>query len=157
MIQRIQTFFLLVALLAEIMIFFFPIASFLSELHYFKLYIYELRNMVPSDTTVIFRSWIAWPILLVTVISMILIVVTILNSRKRLSQLKVNKINILLVVFLVAGIFFGYPELIGKEIQAEPVFGAGAWFPLIVLVSLVLANRFILKDERLVRSVDRLR
>jgi len=64
--------------------------------------------------------------------------------------------GIFLNIILVAGVFLNYPKLfIDTKIDIEP--GLGTYFPLISLVFLVLAYRFILKDEKLVKSADRLR
>jgi hypothetical protein len=44
-----------------------------------------------------------------------------------------------------------------KTSEAVSEFEIGAYIPIINLLFLFLANRSILKDEKLVRSVDRLR
>ncbi len=87
---------------------------------------------------------------------LVLIVYSISRYKQRLHQLKLVKICIFLNIILVAG---DIPEL-SKAIyraQIRMEIGSGAYFPLISLVLLVVANRYILKDEKLVRSADRLR
>jgi hypothetical protein len=71
-------------------------------------------------------------------------------------QIKLNKFSILLNVFLIAGVFLNYPKLFA-EVPIDIGLETGAYFPLVSLVLIVVANRFILKDEKLVRSMDRLR
>jgi len=58
---------------------------------------------------------------------------------------------------MIVGIFVLYPNIVVKAQEAEYEFLTGAYIPIINLLFLFLANRFILKDEKLVRSVDRLR
>ena len=69
-----------------------------------------------------------------------------------------NMINSLLMVGLVATIFFttnGLNESLGMEVAGS--YKAGFWAILVAMVMNMLANRFIRKDEALVRSVDRIR
>ncbi len=76
------------------------------------------------------------------------------NYRKRQLQIVLNRLNIILA-FVLTGLFawkyLSFPE------GSEPGFGLGGVMPLISVVLLVLANRAILKDEMLVRAADRLR
>ena len=85
-----------------------------------------------------------------------LIVYSIFRYKQRLHQLKLVKITIFLNIILVTGIFLNYPKLFTSA-QHSMEIGTGAYFPLISLIMLVIANRYILKDEKLVRSADRLR
>jgi hypothetical protein len=66
---------------------------------------------------------------------------------------------ILLDIVLIALVFFVYASIIERNLLASPDYldEAGIYFPLISLIFLILASRFIMKDEKLVRSVDRLR
>jgi len=80
----------------------------------------------------------------------------IFRFKQRLHQLKLVKIGIFLNIILVAGIFLNYFKFFTNA-QIGSELGLGSYFPLISLVMLVVANRYILKDEKLVRSADRLR
>lgn len=155
MIQRIQTLFLLLALAGYVLLFFFPIASFFSEMAYYKLYVTEIRNMGIDENQ--FSRYMILPMLIVLSLIIVLVVVSILRYRNRLYQIRLNKISILLTVFLIAGIFYFYPNRIENRIGAGADFEIGAYFPLASLLFLILANRFILKDEKLIRSIDRIR
>lgn len=156
MIQRIQSLFLFFVVLSNVAIFFFPIANFLSELFYVKLYVYQFKNFTP-DSELDFSLMTILPLLINNGLVIILALFTILKFKTRLIQLRLTKINILLTIFLIVGIFFGYPYIIEQELNATSSFETGAYFPLISLMFLVLAHRSILKDEKLVKSVDRLR
>ena len=83
-------------------------------------------------------------------------IVTMLKYRNRNLQIRLNYLNIFLNVLLVGGIFY-YSTLLEGMIHVVPQYNAGGLFPLISIVLLFLANNFIQKDEKLVRSADRLR
>jgi hypothetical protein len=156
MIQRIQTLFLFLSIVVNIIAFFFPFVSFVSDYNYYKLSALQLENLTP-DAESIFSSIITYPIVGLLILSIALAVVTISKFKNRSHQLKINKLNIFILIILIAGILFGYTNYIEKEIAAQSSFEIGAYFPLGSLLFLLLANRFILKDEKLVRSADRLR
>ena len=156
MIQRIQSLFLFFVLSACVLMFFFPVAEFLSDFHYYKLYILEFQNMVPT-TEQIFSNYFTFPLIGFAVIIGLISFVAIFMYKKRRVQLLLIKICILLNIILIVGVFFGYPEVISKQINTEAVFGISSYFSLISLVFLILANRGIKRDEKLIRSADRLR
>ncbi len=156
MIQRIQTLFLILVILLGITMFFFPLASFVSDLHYFKLYVYQLKNMVPGSEISFGFSTIL-PLLLINVAIIVISAYTIFKYKNRILQVKLVRFCMLLTMFMIVGIFFLYPQLIEKHVSGTTEFGFSAYLPLISLLLLYLANRYILRDERLVRSIDRLR
>ncbi len=70
----------------------------------------------------------------------------------------INMVNSLLMVGLVALIFLttnGLNTELGIEVAGS--YQVGFWAVLVAMVLNMLANRFIRKDEALVRSVDRIR
>lgn len=156
MIQRIQSLFLFFVVAASVLLFFFPLAEFLSELHYFKLYMLELKNMAPS-TDQIFSKYFTFPLIFFASVIGLLSLITIFFYKKRRIQILLIKISILLNIILIVGVFFGYPEVISKQINTEATFGISSYFSLISLVFLILANRGVKRDEKLIRSADRLR
>ena len=87
-----------------------------------------------------------------------LALVSIFQYRLRSRQLLLNMINSLVMVSLVAATFLT-TNGINESIQAQDGgdYGIGFWAILASMVMNMLANRFIKKDEALVRSVDRIR
>jgi len=156
MIQRKQTLFLILAALCGVALFFFPLVSFYSELSAFKLYVYDFRNMDPSSD-ITFGFMTVLPLVVISATIIFLSIFTILKYKNRILQVKLVRFNMLLTIFFVAGVFFLYPLLAEEHISADPEFGMGVYFPIGILLFLYLANIFILKDEKLVRSLDRLR
>jgi hypothetical protein len=158
MIQRIQTVFLIVAFLASIALFFFPFAGVYSDTHTYKLLIYDFKNMVPGEEPA-FSFTTVLPLLLLNIITAATALVSVFLYKNRMSQLRFLRIGIFTDIVLIGLIFFVYARIVENKLGATPDYlgEAGIYFPLITLIFLILANRFILKDERLVRSVDRLR
>jgi len=157
MIQRIQSLFLAIAAIAAVLMFFFPIADFYNEhLGNYKLLATGLQCMDPDPK--IHRSWWATsPLAFLSAASFVLSVVTLFLYRNRLLQIRLLAFNILATIVLVIAIFLYYINSIEKITGILPAYKFGAFCPLICLIFLVLANRFIRKDESLVRSSDRLR
>ena len=158
MIQRIQTVYLTVAIAALIAIYFFPLASFFSDFSYYKFYIYKLTSAGPESVSAI-RPGIVMPLGIFNGLIAVVALIAIFLYKNRKMQLRIVKLGILMNVILVGLIFFVYAPLIGKSASAVADYSkdAGIYFTLISLVMLILANRGINRDEKLIRSADRLR
>ncbi len=136
MIQRIQTIYLLmVAFLAGVMPFWLNLWSEAGGNEIFA------RNEIMIS--------------LAFYISAFLSIISILLYKKRKNQFILNRLNIVLHLFLLG--FFVYRSLnLSGEAQVSEK-GIGMLIPVFSIVFLVLANKAIKKDEDLVKSVDRLR
>jgi len=158
MIQRIQSVFLFLAFVATVVLYFYPIAGVYSDLHTYKLYVYELKNMVPGEAS-LFTFMTTFPLLLLNIIVGVIAVTSIFLYKNRIRQAKIVRLAILFEIVFIALVFFVYAGIIEKNLFASPEYleESGMYFPLISLIFLILAYRFIMKDEKLVRSVDRLR
>jgi len=164
MIQRIQTLFLAIALIAIVLMFFYPISSIteFTQIHdefletdYFELSVMGIEDPSPDSIPQI-NQLVHIPVLILTSVIFIIIVYSISQYKNRRQQMLLLKISIFINIIMVAGIFLNFPKVFtSATINVEP--GIGAYLPLISLVFLVLANRYILKDEKLIKSVDRLR
>ncbi len=136
MIQRIQTFFLVVvALLAGVL----P----------FLLYIW-----VAGDGTVVYAKSELF-VSIAFYVSAVLALVSIFLYKNRQNQFVMNRLNIILNLFLLGFFVYRSLSLSGENVISEK--GIGMLIPVFSIVFLVLANRAIKKDEDLVKSVDRLR
>jgi hypothetical protein len=158
MIQRIQTVFLFLAFLAAVLLFFFPLAGIYSGTVAYKFYIYGMKNMVPGEDSVI-SFMTTFPLLLINAVIGVLSVSAVFLYKNRVTQMRIVRIAILLQIVMIALVFFVYAKIIETTLFSSPDYleETGIYFPLISLVFLILANRSIMKDEKLVRSVDRLR
>ena len=96
-----------------------------------------------------------FPILAAFLVVAVLAIIAIFLFKKRQHQFVLNRLNLLLNLFLLG--FFVYRSLNlsgGAQVSEK---GIGMLIPVFSIVFLVLANRAIKKDEDLVKSVDRLR
>ena len=155
MIQRIQSVYLFLALVASFVIFFFPLASYLSDIEYIKLFIYTVQNKVP-DAEFVYNKFFNIPLIVIDVAIMALILTAIFNYKKRLFQIKMVNFGILLNIVLIVLMFF-YTDRISTSVSVTTSYETGSVFPLVCLVFLVLALRAIKRDEKLIRAADRLR
>lgn len=135
MIQRIQSIFLFLAAL---------VSGVFSNI--FDLWKSGSEWMQANDYTVIYALFIASGILALANIFFF-------GNRKR--QMLFNAINIFLNIVLVGLLVYQLYNLPGEGLSSEK--GIGLFLPVISMLLLWLANRSIIKDENLVKSVDRIR
>jgi len=130
MIQRIQTlFFFLSAILLIIIVFSFPVLKEGNTLYF-------LTDSFSYARLCIF-------------ISSALSVFAIFQFKDRKKQLLISSISRLMITIAVLLIVFLYRE--------ERIFAFGMLLLIIPFLLLILANVFIKKDEKLVKSADRIR
>ena len=158
MIQRIQTVYLTLAFIAIALLFAFPLAHFFAENGAYIFSVTGLKNMVPGEADA-FSPVIFLPMIIVAVITGLLIVYSIFQYKNRSFQVKLTNAGVLACIVLIMGIFFLYIPMIEKKISIIPDYrkAFGIYLPLVALVFMVMANRAIKRDEKLVRSADRLR
>ena len=156
MIQRIQTLYLFIAIIVIVLMFFFPIAGYYGDLHTFIFSVLGIKNMVP-DAQEIFNKYFTFPIVFFIISIVIITITTVFIYKNRPKQLKLIKLSILLNIMMIIGIFIVYSRMIQSVIEVNEVFKTAAFFPLISLIFFVLAYRAVKRDEKLVRSADRLR
>lgn len=86
--------------------------------------------------------------------SAVLSLATIFLFKNRKLQMQLGLLNILLNILLVGYLAYSLSNLPGGFDSEK---GIGLLAPFISIVLLILANRFIKKDEKLVKSIDRFR
>ena len=145
MIQRIQSIYLLVAaIISGGLTFVFSLWT--NTKNNTPIYIMDLfsgASILENVTPVLFFT------------SAILAIVTLFLFKNRQLQFVLGRLNILINLFLLGILIYLSQTLSGEALVSEK--GIGMFFPVIVILLLVLANKAIKKDEDLVKSVDRLR
>ena len=129
MIQRIQTIFLLIVVIAQVL------------LHFQSL-----------DVELFGSSYV---VIALSLVSFLLAIISIFSYKKRVRQILLNNINIFINALLTGLLIYWLLNLSGGIDFPEK--GIELAFPLISLFCLFMANIFIRKDEKLVKSVDRIR
>lgn len=129
MLQRIQSVWLLLALLGSIFL------------------IYTSEDVVIYNSPYLFLG--------LCVVALLTEAIALFSFRNRKLQIRLANIGMLLNALLIGLTLYWLLKLSGgmnfPEKGIEPVFPVISW------ISLAIANVFIKKDERLVKSVDRLR
>lgn len=108
-----------------------------------------------KDTTGWVQAKDDWILLLLFLISALLSLATIFLFKNRKLQMSLGRLNIILNILLIGYLAFSLTSLSGGFSDSEK--GVGLFIPFVSIVLLFIANRFIKKDEKLVKSVDRFR
>ncbi|WP_347159968.1 DUF4293 domain-containing protein [Pontibacter chitinilyticus] len=166
MIQRIQSVFLLLLALAMVAMLFLPLWS---------------KTDATTHETVVLTAWnlkshflneqgdIAsvgnlpnkgtFAIAMLAIAAAVVALYEIFQYKNRLNQMKLGLFNTLIIAALL-GTSFYYAAYVGADMvmaSDNGAYEAGFYLPMLALLLNALANRFIKRDEDLVRSVDRLR
>ncbi len=129
MIQRIQTVFLIIVALAA------------AALHFTGMDVELFGSMYVNAV--------------LSLIAFVLALISIFSYKNRKRQILLNKINMFINALLIGLLMYWMLNLSGGI--SFPEKGIELVFPLVALFCLLMANIYIRRDERLVKSVDRLR
>ncbi|WP_326981357.1 DUF4293 family protein [Chryseobacterium sp. MYb264] len=129
MLQRIQTIWTFLAVLAAVFLF------------------VTGQDVIISDSI---------PVLNIGCVVLVLVgLLSVFSFKNRKRQILLNNISIIINALLIGVLIYWLLKLSGgvqiPEKGIEPIF------PLIAIICLIISNIYIKKDERLVKSVDRLR
>jgi hypothetical protein len=156
MIQRKQTLFLLVAVIASLLCFFMPIGVILPKGMGGVVSLYNLGFVDDNGTIIV--SGTCLPLFILLAVSTALSLATIFLYKNRKLQLSLCATNLLLSVLWYidyALLFFGMVTVPEVEGNVEVKFAA--CLPLIAIIMVVLARKGVADDEKLVRAADRIR
>ena len=156
MIQRIQSLFITLVIIIGVVSSFLPVISFSGETGNFIMKHY--KTVAASDGHILIKNMgigVLQGLVLIAAIMMLLL------YKNRSTQIKLGKLNLLLIALEIAAIVM-YSDAAKLAISANPEnvaiqFQWGASIPVLSLVLTYLSIRFIKKDDDLVRSADRLR
>lgn len=154
MIQRIQTLYLLAVAAMMITAIFTPLANFMAGAEEYNLFAFALKGAEMSHSTIYMGIIIA--------LAAIVPLVTIFSYKKRLLQIRLCAVEIVLLLgsLIFMGIYYYLSNRIfselGLQVQITSIRIA-VIFPIVSLILTYMASRAIFKDEMLVRSLDRIR
>lgn len=152
--QRIQTVFLVIAVISLIVSIFLPIwvyADPLGQLHTLYPLHYSVTEMGVKSTQY-------YPYALTAILAIASVTIAIIETGKyknRVLQMKLGALNSLFMAGTIASAVIFSNQLI-KTYQGGN-YGLALWLPGLAVLCNLLANRFIRRDEKLVRNSDRLR
>ncbi|WP_294199417.1 DUF4293 family protein [uncultured Chryseobacterium sp.] len=129
MLQRIQTIWTFLAVLAAVFLF------------------VTAQDVIVSDST---------PVVNIGCVALVLIgLLSVFSFKNRKRQILLNTISIIINALLIGVLAYWLLNLSGGI--SFPKKGIEPIFSLIAMICLFIANIYIKRDERLVKSVDRLR
>jgi len=145
MIQRIQSIFLLIVVILSAVLLVVPV--------------YELHDFSRIDPDGMIKTFNISDNTLLMILNYaigILAFVTIFMYKWRNVQIRMCNIGLLLTCLLI-GLLFFVADTMSSNMNQRVQYKYGSYLPLIELVFLFLASRYVKKDEEMVRSADRLR
>jgi hypothetical protein len=83
--------------------------------------------------------------------------IEIFRYRNRLLQIKLGALNSLFMAATIVSMVLFSNSLTETYAVQTSQYGISLYLPVAAMICNLLANRFIRKDEKLVRSVDRIR
>ena len=163
MIQRIQSIFLFLVAASMVTLLFFPIWNKVDveKRELVKItalqFTHETENIDTKEITVIAESHTFY-IAILAILAAAVAVYSIFRYDNRLLQMKLGALNSLLMGSMIGVIMyfvFHAEKIIIPQVQGNYLFAF--YLGISGLMFNLLANRFIRKDDKLVKSADRLR
>jgi len=161
MIQRVQSIFLLVATIVPIVLILIPLGYVDTDLARYVYNSISLKEMCPDGVSVIRLYYLAFCLALTAGLSCF----AIFRYKNRVKQMQTVSFTMIIFLITLLLILWICPDIVFKKFfsaRMEDFMFTFNTVPLLILIivealCLFLANRFIKKDEELVRSADRLR
>lgn len=153
MIQRVQSLFLLISIVATILTFFIPIGVLTDGINIAEATPYGVYDKASNGQLMSNKYFFYLPLAL----AFALTTIALMSFKNRKGQLKYLKFTFLLfaVTFVLMALFVN--DIQNTLSGMKYSLGLGFFFPLIGVAFNWLAAKSIKKDEDLVRSVDRIR
>jgi magnesium-transporting ATPase (P-type) len=158
MLQRIQTLLLAVVAIAMLAVTALPIweksSATLNEkviLTSFALEYFKGTNLTSSANTMV--------IVILAIISACIAAFSITQYKKRMLQMTLGLINSILIAIILGYTFYQVFKVAIPMFEPENQgsYGAGFIAAVVAMLCNMIANRFIRRDEMLVKSADRMR
>ena len=180
MIQRIQSFWLVLAACCMALCFMTPVAQYNMEIPSMEQTVQAELNLVAKDapdmmeqmfvpgSTVEYSQKMSgfqtWPLVVLAIVVGVVALVCVFLYKNRVAQMRVVAVGFLLNVVYVFLVFFwavdAYAKTVAQAMNAgdpQVTWYVGAYAPIVSIVFFVLAHRAIKKDEMKVRAADRIR
>jgi hypothetical protein len=149
-----------------ILVLFFPLWEKISiedqqvvTLTAFSLTHYTIDTTTPDTVPTLLTTWQTYYLAILAVLAALVAFYSIFQYNNRLMQVKLGALNSLLMAG-VLGVSLYLVSYHGETMlrpEMQGTYKLGFFLPAFALIFNVLSNRFIRRDERLVRSVDRIR
>lgn len=167
MLQRIQTVFMLIAVISMVALLFLPlwektdqdVSDNERELITMKAFEMEYEKTAvgqPDKPLNQQRSFL--PIGIGAILAAVVMLFSITRFKNRMLQIKLNALFSLLTAITLCGIvYYALKATAMFEPKIPGNYLLGFFLPVVAMFNNIIANRFIRRDEKLVRDSDRLR
>jgi len=154
MIQRVQSIYLFLVFVVAVVLIFFPLATFNVGEQIFNMNIMGFEGV--EELGIELPNIMAIGIL--TALLGALSLFTIFQFKNRKLQMKLNMVSMLINFGLLAAIFI-YSDMVAAldAVALDFRYDIAAYFPIASVLLLILSNRNIRADEKLIRQSERLR
>ena len=181
MLQRIQSFWLVLAACCMALCFMTPVATYQAQIETMQQTVQSELNLLPKGEVTLNEEQLltlgstidysqkmsgfkTWPLVVLAILVGAIALLSVFLYKNRVRQMRVVTVGFLLNVIYVFVLFFWAVDAYGKTMAQAMGCGdpkvtwlAGAYAPIVAIVFFVLAHRGIKKDEMKVRAADRLR
>ena len=151
--QRIQTVFLVIAIVSLLVSIFLPIWVTETDGNRHTLYALHYSSFENGNQTAVYFPYCLTAVFAIASITVALIEIG--KYKNRMLQMKLGALNSLFLVGTIGCAVYFASDLM-KAFKGGD-YGLGLWLPGVAVLANLLANRFIRKDEKLVRDSERLR
>jgi len=156
MIQRVQSIYIILSIIVVFVATLFPFGSYEigDQIVSFGAFGWKSENnLLISSQPEVFSNY---PYFIGYLLTISLSIFTLLKYKNRNSQLSLGKANYF--VLLITIIYMFLSVTISEEIVSEdPTYGVGLYLLVSAIPFIFLANRGVKNDEKLIKSLDRLR
>ena len=154
MIQRIQSVYLVISIIILALLFSNPVAEIIIS---DTLYLIFKFNRIESLTDADINSISTWPVAVLLIAVLLIELSTIFLYQFRILQMRLCVFSIILKFGLVGMIYFFTKWTMNNLNGKDSLFLWPIVIPFISIILTYLAFKGIQKDEKLVRSYDRIR
>ncbi len=154
MIQRIQTVYLMISLLAILFMYIFPYAELFSNDGY--IYIFNFKGVGSEEKLDPEMQINTIPLILLMLAIIVITLFAIFSFKNRIKQIRLVILNLLLMIGL-GFLSWYYLSNFSKIAEGTNNYKITMVLPAISIVFSYLAYKAIKRDENLIRSADRIR
>ncbi len=156
MLQRIQSIYLFLVILVAVLFLFFPLGSIRLNGESVSIMLTG-SDLAQENFAGAYANLYRFSLYVLLVVAMVFTAYIIFQYGKRLFQIRLGKIHILLHLIILVITFFYLDHLRASVPGSSLSYGPSVFFPLVSLFLILMSNKAIMKDEKLVRAADRIR
>lgn len=161
MIQRIQSFLLVLALVGFVLLFMFPTATYEAGATKSSLTLVPGENSLNQETGEAFMAQNSVLLMVMAIVLGIGTLVSIFLYKKRIRQMRfVSMLGLINLVYIGIMFLASIPEAeeaLTSMGKVSTTYSVGTFVPIITLILIVISQRCIRNDEMKVRAADRIR